>query len=251
MKSNPKIEIDYKPADVGKKILNSRGKMVAVRKYHLTKVEMNKAKQKFDEITKKVSKQIKDAAGFYFFNPYRFRGVYYAQLQALYLLGANKWHPFGAVRDKMKEFASTVKVTRRDRAVPRETDVWTEFERKTAKPTAVTSKDVFGRINENMVFLQRLSKLHPYGYKLRQVRAAVDIKRVSKEGFPNGIFYYRLSTYETIREAIPIKDSSQFVPPNTRGRKYGSRNKKKTPLPTMKGTVVDITIKNLEGSEVL
>lgn len=219
---------DYNPDDVGKIMLNSRGKMVVIRKYHLTTEEKKKVRKKFRDLIKDVPQDIKNQAGSRFFNPYRMRGVYFAQIQALYLLGANKWHSYNDVRDKMREFALGMEVVRREGSLVRKTDVWTEFERKTAKPDTVTSKDLFGRINENMIFFQRLRKFHPYGYKLKQACAAVDIKRVSKEGFPNGVFYYRLSTYNSPKKAIPIKDVSEFVSTNDRGRRYGSRNKKKT-----------------------
>ena len=61
-----------------------------------------------------------------------------------------------------------------------------------------------------MVFFQRLAKLHPYGYKLKQACSAVDIKRVSSEDFPNGIFYYRLSTYDNTKQALPVRDYKEF-----------------------------------------
>lgn len=238
---------DYNPEDVGKSVVNSRGRTVVVRKYHLTDKERKKAKEKFKIAVKNVSRKIKNKAGPKFFNPYRSKGVYYAQIQALYLLGANEWHPYNDVRDKMREYASGVKIVRRDGIAARHTNAWAEFEKKTSKPNTVTSKDLFGRINENMIFFQRLSKLHPYGYKLRQAFAAVDIKRVSQEGFPNGVFYYRLSTYKSFKKAIPVKDVSEFMATNLRGRKYGSRNKKQN---ITGKTVINPVVKTMGGIEV-
>lgn len=238
---------DYNPKDVGKSVINSRGKSVVVRKYHLTDKEKRKAKEKFKIAIQDVPQDIKDMAGSKFFNPYRSRGVYYAQIQALYLLGANKWHLYNEVRDKMREYASGVEIIRRDGIAARHTNTWAEFEKKTSKPDTVTSKDLFGRINENMIFFQRLSKLHPYGYKLRQACAAVDIKRVSQEGFPNGVFYYRLSTYKSYQKAIPIKDISEFVATNLRGRKYGSRNRKQN---VTAKTVINPVIKDIKGIKI-
>ncbi len=234
---------DYNPDNVGKMMLDSRGKMVVIRKYHLTAEEKVKARKKFKELTKDVPQDIKDKAGPKFFNPYRIRGIYFAQIQALYLLGANEYHSYNDVRDKMREFASGMEVMRRERSLVRKTDVWTEFEKKTAKPDSVTSKDLFGRINENMIFFQRLKKFHPYGYKLQQACAAVDIKRVSEEGFPNGVFYYRLSTYKSPKKAVPDKDVSEYTHVNDRGRKYGSRNKKRK-------TVVKSCTKQIEKEKV-
>ena len=237
---------NYDPELVGRMVLNSRGKMVLVRKYHLTEEELKKAKEKFQQLTKDIPQNIKDKAGPKFFNPYRSRGVYYAQIQALYLLGANEWHSYNDVRNKMKQFASTVEIIRRKNGCVRKTNVWAEFEKKISKPDTVTSKDLFGRINENMIFFQRLTKYHPYGYKLKQACAAVDIKRVSKEGFSNGVFYYRLSTYKTSEESIPVKDSTEFVSSNERGRKYGSKNRyNKSPL-IVKKYIANSNLKQLK-----
>ena len=222
-----RIKITYDPEDVGKQLISNRGKISTQRKYHMTKEEMKITKKRFKEEMKDVPQNIKDKAGSYFFNPYRPRGIYYSQLQALYLLGANEWHSYSAVRNKMEEFGSTVELVRRGKGYFYKTNVWREFEKKTEKPDAITSKDLFGRINENMIFFQRLSKAHPYGYKLYQVRSAIDIKRVSKEGFPNGLFFYRLSTYKKQEEAFPIKDNDNYISTNKRGRKVGSKNRKK------------------------
>jgi len=59
----------------------------------------------------------------------------------------------------------------------------------------------------------------PYGYKLKQVCASIDMKRISKDGFPNGIFYYKLHTYDNMEEAVPKKDRSKYISSNKRGRK--------------------------------
>jgi hypothetical protein len=238
---------DYDPEDVGKSVVNSRGRIVVVRKYHLTEKEEKRAKEKFKIAIQNVPQSTKDKSGTKFFNPYRARGIYYAQIQTLYLLGANEWYSYNEVRAKMQEFASSVEIVRRDGFFTRKTNVWAEFERKTAKPNTVTSKDIFGRIHENMTFFQRLAKLHPYGYKLKQACAAVDIKRVSREGFPNGVFFYRLSTYKSPKKAIPIKDVSEFVATNLRGRKYGSRNKKKNIIGK---TVMNPMVKTIDGLKV-
>ena len=245
------VDISYNPDDVGKQVLNSRGKLVTVRKYHMTDKQMEKARGRFEKATKNVPQRIKDKAGQYFFNPYRARGVYYAQIQSLYLLGANEWHPYSKVIEKMREFSSQVELVRRDYGSVRYTNVWAEFANKPTAEDTTTSKDLFGRFNENMIFFQRLSKLHPYGYKLRQVRAAVYIKRVSEDGFPNGVFYYRLSTYPTVEEALPIKDTDDYVSPNIRGRKYGSRNKKRRPLPTIERTSVSANFQTLTEESIL
>ena len=63
---------------------------------------------------------------------------------------------------------------------------------------------------------------HPTGYKLHQVHAALDVKRMSRRGFSQGVYFYRLSTYSNIDNALPIKDFSEFTFPRHEG-KYISR----------------------------
>ena len=91
-----------------------------------------------------------------------------------------------------------------------EMTLWEIFKNRNCRGDVIKSKDYKGKVQENFVFFQRLSKLHPYGYKLRQVFSAVDIKRESKRGFSSGLYYYRLSTYDNIESALPIRDFSKF-----------------------------------------
>lgn len=198
----------YDPEKTGKKIFSNRGNIRIIRKHHLNEKQFEKAKKDFQETTKDVPPYIKDKAGSLFFNPFRKRGIYYAQIQSLYLLGANEWHEYFSVISKMKEFAEQIVLQRTRNGVSYSTTVWKEFERKVAKEGAKNSKDIFGRFNENMHLLQRLNKLNPYGYKLKQVGAAIDIKREPKEGFPKGVLFYRLSTYNSPEKAIPLKENA-------------------------------------------
>jgi hypothetical protein len=117
------VEIEYNPDDVGKIVLNSRGKYVTVRKYHMTDKEIEQARRRFQESIKDVPQHIREKADPYFFNPYRPRGVYYAQIQSLYLLGANEWHSYPEVISKMKEFAYKVPLVRRDNGLVKHTNV--------------------------------------------------------------------------------------------------------------------------------
>ena len=198
-------EIMYDPDDVGKEVLNNRGKLARKRKYHMTEKEQKIAREKWELETKDVPKRIKKLAGPYFYNPYR-KGIYYYQIYSMYLLGSNKWHKLSDIISNMQKIM-TKKVLKKDKI---EITAWEKFVKKSSREDAVRCKDFVGRIQENMVFFQRLTKLHPTGYKLRQVRSAIDMKRISKIGFPGGIFFYRLSTYSTIEEALPIRDFKEF-----------------------------------------
>jgi len=198
-------EIMYKPEDAGNIVINSRGKKTKLRKYHMTEKDIERTKEKWTELVKTIDSKITKKAGKYFFNPYR-KGIYYYQIQAMYLLGCNDWHSLEKIVEKMKEIMSEVIVKKEGIIL----NSWERFRNKTSRTDAIRCKDYVGRIQENMLFFQRLGKLHPAGYKLRQVYSAVDIKRVSKEGFINGLYYYRLSTYNNFEKALPYRDFSDF-----------------------------------------
>jgi hypothetical protein len=210
------IEIMYSPEDVGKEVKNSHGKHTIIRKYHMTEKEKEIARNKWLVITAKINKRIVKQAGDLFYNPYR-KGVYYYQIYSMFLLGANKWHSLNAVLKKMESIMSKIVVKKDGYQIT----AWDKFRGKGSRDSAIRCKDFVGRVQENMVFFQRLTRLHPYGYKLWQVGSAVDIKRVSRRGFVSGCYYYRLSTYGTSKEALPIRDYREFNFPQHE-RKYVS-----------------------------
>lgn len=233
------LEIIYNPKDAGHDYMNSKGKISIIRKYHMTDEEAELAKLKWlgdlgDLELELDINSLKRRAGKLFFNPYR-QGIYYYQIQTLFFLGANKWHKLTVIVKQLEQYTSLIKV--RPSVVKRHSylTAWDQFRGKRDREHAKTSKDYVGRIQENFVMLQRLSQRHPYGYKLHQVCAAIDIKRVSKQGFQNGLYYYRLSTYSDQAEAFPIKDFSKFRFPRHEG-KYISRKFIGT-IVTSKGTI--------------
>ena len=97
------IEVMYNPEDAGRTITNSKGRQVVLRKYHLTKEEIKRLKNKWIEDTKDCPEELFIKAGKHFFNPYR-KGIYYYQLQAMFLLGSNEWHRFSDILDKTREY---------------------------------------------------------------------------------------------------------------------------------------------------
>lgn len=197
----------YSPDNVGKTILSKRNKFMTARKYHLTDVEIENCICRHIENTKNVPDSIKNICSPYFFNPYR-RGIYWCQIQSLYLLGCNRWHDFRSVLNKTKELMSTIKII--DYKTKTSQDLWSKFKHKYPDRGVLKSKDFIGRIQENFIFMQRLGCNHPAGYKLRQAHSALDIKKVSKRGFSNGLYYYRLSTYSNEVESYPIRDFSEY-----------------------------------------
>lgn len=204
--------IIYDPKDAGKEFINKKGKVIKIRKYYMTPTEMKIGKNRWLEEVKDVDKKIIKMAGSYFFNPYRY-GIYYYQLQTLFLLGANEWHDLTSIIKKLKAYTLKIELKRYIYNKYGYHTAWDKFRGKSSRENAQRCKDYIGRIQENFVFLQRLSKLHPYGYKLHQVRAALDVKRIDKEGFEQGVYFYRLSTYSSQKKAFPIKDFENFTFP--------------------------------------
>ena len=202
------VEMIYNPDEVGTEITNSKGKKVKIRKYHMTKEEMLVGQERWLKelsfFSPQKVKKLRKKSGKRFFNPFR-KGIYYYQIQVLFLLGSNEWHSFSRILTSIRSYMSKIPVedSRFDNA-------WDKFRGKSARLCASRCKDDQGRIKENFQFFQRLSQLHPYGYKLRQVGAAVDVKRVTRAGISNGVYFYRLSTYTNPDKAWPIRDYSRY-----------------------------------------
>lgn len=175
-------EVVEKPISQRGTIINKRGKKIVPRKYHLTEEELTKIKNE--------ENLMEDINGKTFINPYKRIGPYYASVESLRVLGINDWHPFPNVKAKMKEILQKHTNTKGQNS-------WDVFEGKS--PRASSGKDVNGRIMYNMKVLQRLTGNHPYGEKLRQVNACIDIKE------ENGMYFYRLNnTFNNYDEVKPI-----------------------------------------------
>lgn len=215
------MQIIYDPAKAGTEFLNNKGNNVKIRKYHLTVEEISISRGKWEKEVKSIDRKIRAKAGDIFFNPYR-QGIYYYQVQTLFLLGANKWHSLTDIVEKLETYTSQIPLKLSIVRTKGYHTAWDKFRGKGSREFASVAKDYIGRIQENFIMLQRLSMMHPYGYKLHQVHAALDIKRVSRTGFEQGVYFYRLSTYRDQRKALPIKDFSLFTFPKHEG-KYISR----------------------------
>lgn len=204
-----KLKLIYNPEDAGKFYKSKKGQSSKQRKYHLTEDEIKVLQERHKLDTESVPDETKAKAGDYFFNPYR-KGIYWAQLQALYLLGCNEWHEFKDILAKTQQIASAMPATIKTPNGMLSTNQWEKFRRRVPKDGATSSKSLLGRIQENFTFMQRLSCHHPSGYKLMQAHASLDMKKVSKEGFPGGILFYRLQIHPTIDESIPTRDLSEY-----------------------------------------
>ena len=143
------------PANKRKKVLKTRGGSSIPRRYHM---DDEKAKTLLEEFTKTGE----------FHNPYRSHGRYWAFVQALVDLGINETHLYAVVRNKMKALLT-------GHITCRKVDGWESFEHPVVNENAACSKDTRGRIIQNAHVLQRLTGQHPYGWKLAQLHACIDI----------------------------------------------------------------------------
>ncbi len=127
-----------------------------IRRHHLTRAQM-------DSLMEAMKQQNRWLCPF---NPPK---AYWGLVEALYQLGPNKRHLFGAVYAKMQEIMS--KDEYRDAAGR---TAWEKFEGKSNRSPS-TGKDAFDRIMQNIRVLQRLGGANPYGLKLAQVGACINV----------------------------------------------------------------------------
>jgi len=162
--------------NVSVKRQNGIHRMSNLRKYHLTEDELNKIQTVSDK----------------FPNPFIRKGIYKTIIDALIELGVDEWHSFKTLKDKIKIVMSAIKS-------PCGKTMWDRFENKPPR-NLKTAKDINGRIMENILVLQRLGGLNCYGYKLKQLKSAVDIK------LDNGIYKVRLNTkFESEDDVAPYR----------------------------------------------
>lgn len=181
-------------------ITNRRGNIITPRKYHMAEGQRSKLQERWLESVVDVLSSIKGKSGAVFFNPYRANGAYYGGIQALFLLGANDWHSYGAVRGKMQDDMSTRKSPSSDK------NSWEKFAGRGAREGAASTKDLMGRIVQNFRTLQRLGGINPYGWKLKELQTTVDIRRTEV-----GIWEFRLNTgHSTVDAIVPYYDISSY-----------------------------------------
>jgi hypothetical protein len=195
IKTEVEVSLDERAA-----ITNRRGKVVVPRKYHMTDSQIKKGFERWLESVIGVSASIKGKCRSDWFNPYRSNGGYYGGVQALYLLGANEWHSYGEVRRVMQSDMSSRK------SPSNKQNSWELFSKRGAREGAASTKDLMGRIVQNFRTLQRLGGVHPYGWKLKQLRSSIDIRRTEK-----GIYEFRLNTtFSDIESVEPYYDVSSY-----------------------------------------
>jgi hypothetical protein len=182
-----------KPVAERKKIHNPRLKRdIMPRRFHMTDEKLKQCKE--------TAIKMKQPIG----NPYSRSGAYYGFVQSLLELGIDTWHDYASVVKKMEEIMTSIVNCKGQ-------DAWSAFSNKKARNHS-TGKDLSGRILQNASVLQRIDhnttrvgNASPYGFKLQQQNACIDIK-----GDAAGKVFFRLNTkFANSNDVKPIKGLSK------------------------------------------
>lgn len=160
-------------------------KQSGVRAYHIDDQKLNEMKMSYNETG-------------IFPIPYRQGGIYHATIQSLINLGPNKWHSFICLKQQI------MKVMKSNFISENETS-WDKFCNKISFNGKTKAQwDINTRIQSTIKIMQRLGGLNPYGYKLRQLNACIDLS-VSTDAIikkPN----VRLNTlFDNFQSVSPLK----------------------------------------------
>lgn len=168
-------------------ILKKDGTMTKIRRHHLSPDDQ----LKFTEMSKEEGR---------FVSPYRRGGGYWGIVETLSILGENKDHPFGAFWDQFVKVMSCDELPKKNGQTP-----WQLFSERPCR--TASGKSVIEKVIQNIRVLQRLGGANPYGMKMAQLNACLDILGTTENsrirlrtGIPYGV------------EIIPFKETSRACP---------------------------------------
>jgi len=212
--------VEKYPVGKRKPFLNRRGELAEPRKLHLRPEEFEAYRSRWEKSVAHISADIRSRVGPVFFNPYRQAGPYYGGVQTLFFLGAGEWHSDRDVRQEIEKVMMGIMDSKKN-------PVWFKFAHRVARSESLMAKDLRGRIHQNFRVLQRLGGMTPYGYKLKQVLACIDIR----PGLDGGWEYRLRADFGDESEVIPIYDPGE-------GSKRGRRRR-------VEGVARDVVIKDV------
>lgn len=149
-----------------------KGDLLIVRRHHMSMDEQKSFKTQAAEAGR-------------FISPYREGSIYWSIIETLSLLGENREHTFAEFWTKLEEVMSE----------QRHASGHTQWEKYYGRPvrSSTTGKNVIDRTRQNIRVLQRLGGANPYGLKLAQLNACIDVLGSKKDirlclrtGIPNG-----------------------------------------------------------------
>lgn len=191
-KKNRKTYYDFvseasKPiSDRSATIEGRNGSLKAVRRHHLDSVQQQ-------ELVEQMEREGR------FIPPYKEFGGYWGATQALAALGPGEFHPVSdiikAYQQSMSDEASKDKNGR---------TAWERFQNKRPR-SKMNGLDWYGRILQNLTVLQRLGGDDPYGLKLAQIGACIDLKK-DEHGDPMARLRINIPAGEPI---VPLNELKQ------------------------------------------
>jgi hypothetical protein len=186
-----------------KAIVRSGGEMRVLRRYHLLaeKIEALRAE------SKRLNR---------FVSPYGPNRLYTSIVDSLIACGENLYHPVSAVYSSFKSVTSDVRTIRNGQTA------WDRYNAKNPR-NETTHLSSFPRFIYNLEVLQRLGGDHPYGLKLAQMGACIDINLDS-----TGMIMVRLRT--------GISDGQEVCPINTNRKRKIAKTVSSVPA----GLILDV-----------
>ncbi|HLL87694.1 MAG TPA: hypothetical protein VK324_00160 [Tepidisphaeraceae bacterium] len=174
------------PAAKRRKLKIGRGgSSVVPRKFHLSDEEISDLREQYKE-TKR------------FPNPHN-KGFYYFLIEALIDLGLDEQHPQAAVIERLENLMADPSTLDENG-----TTAWDRFRNKPQRNSS-TAKDWIGRFDQNVLVLQRLTGLTPYGRRLLDVGQKVLRRRGA------------------VIDVLTTKDGQQFLRLSTKSAKPSRR----------------------------
>jgi hypothetical protein len=164
-------------------VAQGRGENLKIpRRYHLSA-------EKLISLRKRMAEENK------FISPYGENRLYTYIIDSLVSLGIDQAHPIGAVWAKFQEISSKPETMKGGKTA------WQRFSERETR-NADTGLDDFSRFVQNIEVLQRFGGITPYGLKLAQVGACIDVL-VEMNGAYRGMIKIQLRT--GIADGDPVK----------------------------------------------
>lgn len=211
-----------KPISERKATVEGRnGELRPIRRHHLDELPQSALLKRMESEGK-------------FISPYKSPGGYWGATEALSKLGANEYHPIANVLKAMQEIMSADQ----DKAGK---TAWERFKGKRPK-SRKNGLDWFGRVIQNLSVLQRIGGDDPYGLKLVQVGACIDLKPDEhgspmarlRTGIPKGeavvpVNELKLRHCARSVESIPSQISFPSAPATSKRRSRSETNETVSP----------------------
>ena len=175
-----------------------------IRRYHLDN----------DELTSLCD--LAKTKGVKWVSPYalsRANGTYATAVDVLFELGANKFHDEATVLKAIKARLQKMETTEGKNA-------WDQFEKRSNSDKKANKQDPAWKIMHSFEVMQRLGGMHPYGLRLAQTGASIDIdvKKHPKDKDAT-IRLLRLNTQHKIARPHDIATVLRSVKPLNKARK--------------------------------